>query len=288
MKKAIYILFVINLLIMNNLFAQKDGELVDVVQQPATFPGGTKGVIKFINDNLEYPKSALRNNIQGTVYIKFIVDKDGSIMKDCVKVARSIDPELDAEALRVVRMMPNWTPAMQNERPVKQRKRVPVKFQFSTNMGSTYSQASTIFENQIKGGWTIQKMLSSNSKKAPKANEISVLQKGAKYYFFVYRNIYGYILSIVIHFNDGTSFGGVSLTNPNKDGNTGLLNISWEGQTDVKKLKEYGLTNLILIEKRMKAERIIKITIIDEKVKHTTIEKIKDKDKIMTFECVGI
>ena len=277
----------INLLILNNLFAQKE-EILDVQQTPAYFPGGDKAFEKLITDNLKYPSKALKNKIQGIVYVKFIVEKDGSIIKDCVKVARSIDPELDAEALRVVRMMPNWTPAMQNERPVKQRMRVPVKFQFSKNMSATYSQASTIFENQIKGGWTIQKMLSSNSKKAPKANEISVLQKGAKYYFFVYRNIYGYILSIVIHFNDGTSFGGVSLTNPNKDGNTGLLNISWEGQTDVKKLKEYGLTNLILIEKRMKAEKIIKITVIDEKVKHTTVEKIKDKDKIMTFECVGI
>ena len=60
--------------------------------------------------------------------MKFIVDKNGSIMKDCVKVSKSIDPALDAEAIRVVKMSPNWSPALQNLRPVRQRLRVPVKF----------------------------------------------------------------------------------------------------------------------------------------------------------------
>lgn len=103
-------------------------EILDVVQKKAGFPGGDKEYTKFLSSNLKYPSSALRNGVEGTVYVRFIVDKDGSIIKDCVKVAKSVDPALDAEAVRVVRMSPNWTPALQNERPTKQRIRVPVKF----------------------------------------------------------------------------------------------------------------------------------------------------------------
>ncbi len=110
---------------------QPKDEILDVVQKKAGFPGGDKEYTKFLSSNLKYPNSALRNNIEGTVYVRFIVDKDGSIIKDCVKVAKSVDPALDAEAVRVVRMSPNWTPALQNERPTKQRIRVPVKFKIS-------------------------------------------------------------------------------------------------------------------------------------------------------------
>ena len=106
-------------------------EILDVVQKKAGFPGGDKEYTKFLSSNLKYPNSALRNNVEGTVYVRFIVDKDGSIIKDCVKVAKSVDPALDAEAVRVVRMSPNWTPALQNERPTKQRIRVPVKFKIA-------------------------------------------------------------------------------------------------------------------------------------------------------------
>ncbi len=106
-------------------------EILDVVQKKAGFPGGDKEYTKFLSSNLKYPNSALRNNVEGTVYVRFIVDKDGSIIKDCVKVAKSVDPALDAEAIRVVRMSPNWTPALQNERPTKQRIRVPVKFKIA-------------------------------------------------------------------------------------------------------------------------------------------------------------
>ena len=105
-----------------------DDTPLDIVSDPAGFPGGSKEYVKFLTNNLKYPNSALRNNISGTVYVKFIVEKDGSIIKDCVKVSKSIDPALDAEAVRVVKMSPNWTPAKQQERPVRQRMKVPVKF----------------------------------------------------------------------------------------------------------------------------------------------------------------
>ena len=104
---------------------------IDIVQTSATFVGGDKAYTKFLSDNLTYPNSPLRNGIEGTVYVRFILDKDGSIMKDCVKVIKSVHPSLDAEAIRVVKMSPNWTPALQNERPTRQRLRVPVKFKIN-------------------------------------------------------------------------------------------------------------------------------------------------------------
>ncbi len=104
---------------------------IDVVQISAKFLGGDKAYSKFLSDNLTYPNSPLRNGVEGTVYVRFILDKDGSIMKDCVKVIKSVHPALDAEAVRVVKMSPSWTPALQNERPTRQRLRVPVKFKIN-------------------------------------------------------------------------------------------------------------------------------------------------------------
>ena len=115
---------------MNELSAQTD-VVVDVPPQVPNPVNTSQEYAKFLSANLKYPVSALQKQIQGTVYVRFIVDKDGSILKDCVKVARPVDPALDAEAIRVVRMSPNWTPALQNERPTKQRIRVPVKFKIS-------------------------------------------------------------------------------------------------------------------------------------------------------------
>ena len=104
---------------------------VDVAETKAMFPGGDKEYLKFLVANLKYPSIAVRNGIEGTVYVRFIVGKDGSIMKDCVKVVKSIDPKLDEEAIRVVRMSPKWSPALQRLRPVAMRIRVPVKFKIT-------------------------------------------------------------------------------------------------------------------------------------------------------------
>ena len=93
----------------------------------AEFKGGNIAFKEFVRNNLQYPKS-YNCGIEGTVYVRFIVDIDGSIIKDCVKIAKSLEKSFDEEAIRVVKLMPNWTPATQNGRYVRQRIRVPVKF----------------------------------------------------------------------------------------------------------------------------------------------------------------
>ena len=90
------------------------------------FPGGQGVLMKYLAANIKYPASAVKAKKQGRVIVTFIVQKDGSITH--AKIAKSIDPELDAEALRFVKGMPKWTPGTQNGKPVSVRYMVPVKF----------------------------------------------------------------------------------------------------------------------------------------------------------------
>jgi len=90
------------------------------------FPGGRELLMKYLAANIKYPASAVKAKKQGRVIVTFIVQKDGSITH--AKIARSIDPELDAEALRVVKGMPKWTPGTQLGKPVSVKYTLPVKF----------------------------------------------------------------------------------------------------------------------------------------------------------------
>lgn len=90
------------------------------------FPGGNVLMLKYLADNIKYPASAVKAKKQGRVIVGFIVQKDGSITH--AKIVRSIDSELDAEALRVVKGMPKWTPGTQLGKPVSVKYALPVKF----------------------------------------------------------------------------------------------------------------------------------------------------------------
>lgn len=81
------------------------------------YPGGTAGVAKFIASNTKYPEAALKDSVQGTVIVSYLIQVDGSIGD--VKVVKSVHPALDAEAVRVIRLMERWKPAIQKGEPVK-------------------------------------------------------------------------------------------------------------------------------------------------------------------------
>ena len=98
----------------------------DITETMPYFPGGQVLMLKYLADNIKYPASAVKAKKQGRVIVTFIVQKDGSVTH--AKIAKSIDPELDAEALRVVKGMPKWTPGTQNGKPVNVKYSVPVKF----------------------------------------------------------------------------------------------------------------------------------------------------------------
>lgn len=100
-----------------------------VVEQQPEFEGGYEAMMNFIRKNMRYPASARRMGIDGTVFVSFVVGKDGTI--NDVKVIRGISADCDKEAVRVVQAMPPWKPGKQNGKPVFVRFNLPIKFKLN-------------------------------------------------------------------------------------------------------------------------------------------------------------
>ena len=98
----------------------------DVTETLPQFPGGQGVMMKYLAANIKYPASAVKAKKQGRVIVSFVIQKDGSVTN--ARIVRSVDPELDAEALRIVKAMPNWTPGTQDGKPVNVRYTIPVVF----------------------------------------------------------------------------------------------------------------------------------------------------------------
>ncbi len=112
-------------------FAEEDKVAADEqvfikVEKSPEFPGGTEALNNFIRKNLRYPEELKESGISGMVIVSFTIDADGSI-KD-IKIVRGLDPLLDREAIRVIKLLPKWKPGMQNGKPVKTNYILPVKF----------------------------------------------------------------------------------------------------------------------------------------------------------------
>ena len=101
------------------------------VEQMPQFPGGEIALMKYLQSHIIYPPTAAKNDIEGRVVVQFVVKKDGSIGE--IKVVRSVDPELDAEAIRVCRSLPNFIPGRQNGVPVNVWYTIPVTFKLERN-----------------------------------------------------------------------------------------------------------------------------------------------------------
>lgn len=104
-----------------------DEDIFMVVEDMPQFPGGS--VTKWINKNVKYPPLAQENGIQGKVFIKFVIEKDGSVTD--VQVARGVDASLDKEAVRVIKAMPKWKPGKQRGKAVRVSYTLPINFQLS-------------------------------------------------------------------------------------------------------------------------------------------------------------
>lgn len=108
---------------------QKSPDIICEMPGPAVmpeYPGGQEALAKFMVDEVKYPKKAKKQSIEGRVYVSFVVDKDGSVTD--VAIAKGVDPLLDEEAKRAVRLMPKWKPGTQNAKPVKTKFNLPVVF----------------------------------------------------------------------------------------------------------------------------------------------------------------
>ena len=97
-----------------------------VVQDLPQFPGGAVAFMKWLTSNLTYPPFAKMRKIQGKVLVQFIVNTDGSISD--IKVAKSLEPNCDNEAMRVMHKMPKWKPGIQNDKPCRTMVAVPIVF----------------------------------------------------------------------------------------------------------------------------------------------------------------
>lgn len=106
--------------------ADASNKVYEVVEQMPTFPGGDAALMKYLAENIKYPVSAQKAKEQGRVVVQFIVEKDGAVTG--VKTVRSVTPVLDAEAVRVIKAMPKWTPGRQGGQPVRVNYNVPVSF----------------------------------------------------------------------------------------------------------------------------------------------------------------
>lgn len=111
--------------------ASDEDKVFTSVEQMPEFPGGQGALMSWLANHIKYPATAQENGVQGRVVVQFVVKKDGSIGD--VKVARSKDPDLDREAVRVVKTFPNFTPGKMNGQPVNVWYTLPVNFKLQGN-----------------------------------------------------------------------------------------------------------------------------------------------------------
>ena len=128
-----------------------EGEVHKICEEMPDFPGGMVECMKWLANNVQYPEEAIQNKKEGRVIVQFVVNKDGSVMD--AKVVRSIDPLLDAEALRVVNLMPKWKPGKNQGEAVNVKYTLPVYFRLSRP--DTEMKDSTYTKNGVK--YTITK-----------------------------------------------------------------------------------------------------------------------------------
>ncbi|MBR4651071.1 MAG: energy transducer TonB [Prevotella sp.] len=104
-----------------------DEEILKIVEELPEYPGGMGEFVKWLTANLKYPDTALKRNIKGKVMISFIVNKDGTVTD--IKLVKSVNKLLDEEALRVVRLMPNWKPGLEKGKPCRTMVALPIVFE---------------------------------------------------------------------------------------------------------------------------------------------------------------
>ncbi|MDR1699195.1 MAG: energy transducer TonB [Prevotellaceae bacterium] len=136
MKIKSLFFFILFLFLEINLFAQQDSavakqsdDVLLITEIMPEFPGGQAELFKFISRNLKYPSVARESDIQGRVVVNFVVRPSGKITD--IKVVRGVHPALDAEAVRVIGLLPDWIPGTQNGKAVAVSYNLPIVFRLS-------------------------------------------------------------------------------------------------------------------------------------------------------------
>lgn len=105
--------------------------VINTNTQKPTYPGGDEALMKFIRENIKYPKVAMEKVIQGQVICSFMVDSTGKVTN--IKVTRGVDPALDTEAVRIISIMPNWIPGKRNDKNCALQYALPIVFKLKQN-----------------------------------------------------------------------------------------------------------------------------------------------------------
>lgn len=111
--------------------AEERDEIHILADEMPEFPGGEKALFQYLSSSIRYPKDALRNDVEGRVYVEFVVDRYGKITR--VNLKRGMHPSLDQEALRVIEGMPDWKPGVKDGKFVSVLYTVPINFQIARN-----------------------------------------------------------------------------------------------------------------------------------------------------------
>jgi TonB family protein len=109
-----------------NYVIQNNEKLYYYVEQQPQFPGGESKLMDFIANNLRYPEIDMRKGVQGKVIVQFIIDKSGEVRDP--KILRSVSPTIDAEAIRMVNLLPDFVPGRQNGEAVSVKYILPISF----------------------------------------------------------------------------------------------------------------------------------------------------------------
>ena len=131
---------VVEITLKENIVSGNGEVFINVEEQPQ-FPGGAPKLLEYLSQNIRYPKEAMETDKQGRVIVSFVIRKDGSISD--AKVVKPVDPLLDAEALRVVNTMPNWTPGKQSGKAVNVKYTVPITFRLEGKAKETPTATGT-------------------------------------------------------------------------------------------------------------------------------------------------
>jgi TonB family protein len=129
---------------------EKDNDTIyNVVEEMPEFPGGVEAMIHYVGDNVKYPEEAKDKEIQGRVFISFVIEKDGSVNE--VKVMRGIGGGCDEEAVRVIKAMPKWKPGKQEGKPVRVNYMMPINFKLNNDTEKGNSLVGSIWEGTGTG-----------------------------------------------------------------------------------------------------------------------------------------
>jgi periplasmic protein TonB len=113
-------------LVSKSRSSQRKEGMFTVVEERPSFPNGMQALVQFISANIKYPEEALKNNIKGQVIIEFTIAKDGSATD--FKIVKSLGYGCDEEAVRVLKLLPDWVPAYQRGKPVSMKFKLPITF----------------------------------------------------------------------------------------------------------------------------------------------------------------